>query len=717
MTFVTPLLLGGAALVAVPIVLHLVMRQKPRQMEFPALRFIKKREETNRRQLRLRHLLLLLLRCAAIALLALALARPSIQSTSLLADQEAPVAAALLFDSSPRMQYRHENQTRLEVAQDTGTWLLSQLPRESEVAVIDSGTLTPVFAVDLGAAGQRIERLSVSPAARPLLQLFSEALLLLRDSEKPRKEVYVFTDLATSAWTDQGGSELQRMLGEVPGVAVYIIDVGIVEPRNFSLGDLKLSAEKLAQGGSLHVATQLISTGFDEERTVALYLLRGDSPQKRSQHIVEGSAGSIQNVEFELSGLESGTNHGYLQIQGADGLGADDMRYFTVDVRPSARVLVAAPRPAERNSRFLTQALAPESFRKARFQCEVVDLESLRDLDLSQFAAVCLDDPTPLPAAVWDQLHAYVQRGGGLAIWIGPNAQPMDEFNHAAALELLPAALKRQWSNRTERLKPSHFDHPILSVFRGGEVTTWHAPVLKYWQLEDLDEGANVVLAYSGGHPALIEQAIGNGRVLTMTTRVTDEASAEDAWNALLTHWDPSYFVVLNEMIGYLSGTERLNYFVGDTAVLRLDRSNAESVFTMTTPRNDNIQQTVDTRQNTITVTATDTPGHYTLTAGGEGGIRRGFSVNLTAESTRLARASEDDLKTLFGETSFRIARGRETLVREIGEARIGQELFPYLIVIVALILAAEHVLANRFYRNKSASARGASPARVAPAT
>ena len=187
MSFVTPLLLGGAALVAVPIVLHLVMRQKPRQMEFPALRFIKKKEETNRRQLRLRHLLLLLLRCAAIALFALALARPSIQSTSLMADQEAPVAAALLFDTSPRMQYRHENQTRLEVAQETGTWLISQLPRESDVAVIDSATLTPVFAVDLGAAGQRIERLSATPAARPLLQVLSESLALLRDSDKPRK--------------------------------------------------------------------------------------------------------------------------------------------------------------------------------------------------------------------------------------------------------------------------------------------------------------------------------------------------------------------------------------------------------------------------------------------------------------------------------------------------------------------------------------------------
>ena len=59
LTFLTPLMLAGAALVAVPIVLHLIMRREPKHLVFPALRFIQKREEANRRRLRLRHLLLL----------------------------------------------------------------------------------------------------------------------------------------------------------------------------------------------------------------------------------------------------------------------------------------------------------------------------------------------------------------------------------------------------------------------------------------------------------------------------------------------------------------------------------------------------------------------------------------------------------------------------------------------------------------------------------
>ena len=92
MEFANPLLLGGAAFAALPVILHLVMRQKPKHLSFPALRFLQVRQMANRRRLQLRHLLLLLLRIAAICLLAFALARPSVKSTGTVIDGEAPVA-------------------------------------------------------------------------------------------------------------------------------------------------------------------------------------------------------------------------------------------------------------------------------------------------------------------------------------------------------------------------------------------------------------------------------------------------------------------------------------------------------------------------------------------------------------------------------------------------------------------------------------------------
>src|SRR5438552_15837969 len=80
MAFVNLSLLLGGAFVAIPVVLHLIMRQRPKQLIFPALGFVHERRLANQRRLQLRHWLLLVLRCGAIGLLALALARPSVAS-------------------------------------------------------------------------------------------------------------------------------------------------------------------------------------------------------------------------------------------------------------------------------------------------------------------------------------------------------------------------------------------------------------------------------------------------------------------------------------------------------------------------------------------------------------------------------------------------------------------------------------------------------------
>ena len=208
MTFATASLLYGSALVAVPIILHLVMRRKPRLLEFPALRFVERRHDANQRRLRLRHLLLLLLRMAAIALLALALARPSVKFSGLAGSQEAPVAAALVFDAAPRMEYRHDNQTRLEVARQWGASLLAELPRESEMAVLDTRQGPRQFVADRGVAKQRIEGLKTAPNSQPLIQTVEEAARLLGESELPRKEIYVFTDLSRDGLARRPGRRL-----------------------------------------------------------------------------------------------------------------------------------------------------------------------------------------------------------------------------------------------------------------------------------------------------------------------------------------------------------------------------------------------------------------------------------------------------------------------------------------------------------------------------
>jgi hypothetical protein len=89
--------------------------------------------------------------------------------------------------------------------------------------------------------------------------------------------------------------------------------------------------------------------------------------------------------------------------------------------------------------------------------------------------------------------------------------------------------------------------------------------------------------------------------------------------------------------------------------------------------------------------------------------LDRGFSVNLPVEMSRLERVDGKELVKNFGSERARIARSRDDIEVRVGQGRLGRELFPALILFVALALAAEQLLANRFYGTQSAVGSGVS--------
>ena len=100
-SFVTAGLAAGAALAAIPVILHLIMRQTPKRVVFPALRLIRERQKRSRKRLKIKNWLLLAARMALIALMALALARPRLYSKTALGDREVPTAPCARLRHQP----------------------------------------------------------------------------------------------------------------------------------------------------------------------------------------------------------------------------------------------------------------------------------------------------------------------------------------------------------------------------------------------------------------------------------------------------------------------------------------------------------------------------------------------------------------------------------------------------------------------------------------
>lgn len=688
MDFVNPMLLYGATAAVVPIVLHLIMRQRPRPLVFPALRLIQQRRQANTRRLRLRHWLLLLMRMAALVLLALALARPSINASGLGADQELPVSAVLIFDTSVRMTYRHENRTRLEQAQELGRWLLAQLPPQSQVAVLESSLSSAVYQVDLAAARERIGRLGTVTVERPLQEIFGEAARLLKAGQHSRREIYVFSDLTAAGWPRQAQGALARPLEGLSDLGLYLIDVGVEQPKNVGLGELVLSAQSLARTSQLAIRTDVGSVGVAGPRTIELWVEDASGrASKRSQETATLSPDAPASVEFVPFSLELGVRQGSVRVVGEDALTADDVRYFTVQVEPAWRVLLVGEAPAVRSVRLVEEALAPRSFRqsgRARFDCRVADYADLSGERLEGTSAVLLVDPPSLKPEIWQALAEFVFRGGGLGIFLGPSAQPVARFNEPAAQELLPGPLAQQ-ARRPESdlfLRPLELSHPILARFRPlGDGVPWDTlPVTRYWQFEHLIDGCQAVLPYSNGEPALIERSVGAGRVLTLTTPAAPRPG-ESPWNLLPTGIDAwPYLILMNELTLYLCGANdaTFNYRAGQVAVVRARGRSVPSSYVLTAPNAEPQRRGADPRQSAIAITATDLPGNYLLQAGGQDDrFVAGFSVNLSPESTQLTRLTAEEIDTLLEPLSFELARTQEEIRRQVSLGRVGRELYP----------------------------------------
>src|SRR5215467_11213101 len=106
MTFLTPAFFLGLGALAIPVLIHLIQREKKRVVEFPSLMFVRRIPYQSVRRRRIRHWFLLMLRAAAIALIVIAFARPFMQqSPSVIAATGSARDIVILLDQSASMGY------------------------------------------------------------------------------------------------------------------------------------------------------------------------------------------------------------------------------------------------------------------------------------------------------------------------------------------------------------------------------------------------------------------------------------------------------------------------------------------------------------------------------------------------------------------------------------------------------------------------------------
>jgi hypothetical protein len=401
-------------------------------------------------------------------------------------------------------------------------------------------------------------------------------------------------------------------------------------------------------------------------------------------------------------------------------LSIDDKVSFTVHGIPPLKVLIVAELPAISEAWTIALKVLTAAGKSA-YQVSQATTDQLNERELGEFDVVCLINANRPSPAAWKNLHDFVERGGGLAVFLGA-ASPVDsgnsreridpvKYRDPAAMSVLPAKLvawlKFVPASSMDLRRSTHTLLMRLNDF-GALADLGTADIRRYWKVEPTADSI-VIARYIGvegkdeeGSPSLVERRIGQGRVLMMTTGVDGVA-----WNDLLAdEFRLAYLVLADQLTQYLAwqSSGAFDHIVGDEVALPLDRDHKLKKVLLRMP--DFKQRAVDIPAEAQILTLRDLTaiGSYAVDSEDRDvNYHAGFSLNLPAAESDLKRLETKDLDGMLGEGRYSLNRDPGSLERNVNTGRLGQEMYGMVVAFLVAAFAMEQFTATWFYRTDEA--------------
>jgi hypothetical protein len=550
--FLSPLNLLFALAIAVPVAIHLLQRRREATVEFPAVRLLLLAQRRSSRRLRLRRLLLLLLRCLAVLVFALLLARPVLQAPGAAFREGEPGFTAVILDTSLSMSaLSADDRQRFEAARDLARALAARGGRGERFALIEAAPAAgaPVagrwldrdgFLGALAAAGAR-------PAVADPGGAFAEAYRLLRAGGGAQRRIIVISDLARGGWEQLSLAALPVL---DPAVPVRVLRLAGDGARNRA-GVVSIAArgESRVAGEAREVAAEVVNAGPERTLPVELWL---DGALAASR-IETAPPGMKTRIAFTVRPAAGGARRVEVRVP-HDRYPADDRRNLALDVAPPIGVLVVDGDPGtsltQGETFFLQEALRHERLAATvPVRIGVAGPEAPVSPVPEGTAVVVLANVRAPSEEAGRRLAEHVSAGGGLLIFWGPACDA--EAWRRALSGLLPAAVDGTASadpGRPWRVGEVDLEAPPLSVFAppaGGTFAT--ASFMLRAQVGRPDPAARVLARFEDGAPWLVEQRVGRGRVVFVGS------TADLAGNDLPTR--PAYVPLAQRLVLWLAGS------------------------------------------------------------------------------------------------------------------------------------------------------------------
>lgn len=690
MSFLAPLFAIGLVGLAIPILVHLVHRERKETTLFPSLMFLLRTPYQHSRRQRIRDWRLFLTRAMVFLLLVAAFARPVFD--------RAPEAAAaagggrevvILLDRSFSMRVGD----RWSRAQRAARQALDALgPSDRGTVVLFSGQAQAVREEN---ATRTILRAAVDSAAPgDAATRYAPALILARrilsGSGLPRREVVVISDFQRSGWDVGEDARLPA------GTTVTPVDVAAsadVTDRAVRAVELRRS---MAEGRERIAVTARISNTGPAARGIEARLEVAGRLVATNRVDLGADAGGV--VTFEALAVPESPQQAAIRIT-PDNVPADDVLHFVLERAPSIPVLVVEGiAPGTEREVYLQRAL--EIGDRPSFDITTRRGSRFTAADLAGKRLVVMNNAAWPSGDMGRRLHDFVNTGGGMLVVAGDAVTSTSWAGRAnGLLPVAPGDVRDRLADKGAVLGMIDRSHPALSLF--GSAQSGDLSAARFYRYRHFAADSGVIARFDDGAVAVFEQRTGTGRSIVIAS------SFDGLWNDLPRQ--PVFLPFVHQLAQYAAGYRagRSVYEVGDP----VDLQGVGPVVTDSAAARRGLAYiAVSPRGNRLRIGGTQgdpalipaEAGIYEVRPAGAPGVRpRLVAVNIPGRELDLSRFDPTRLTHTVSATVDSASGGSSPAEADLAQRERKQSVWWYLLLMAATLLVVESVLAHRLSRNR----------------
>src|SRR6266481_3126639 len=538
MSFLNPFLLFGSLALAIPVLIHLVRREKSEIVPFSSLMFLLKVPKRSIRQQKIKNLLLMALRLLILALLVGAFARPYMTQPA------KPAAAAgtanrgivVMLDNSYSMRYGN-NFERLKAEAQKRIDSMRASDRMAIIAFNENATLLSRPTPDKNALKAVVDTLEPSFAGTRYYEAFTLADRALNEFAGDQKQLVVISDFQRNGWNR---SSRESMIGT--DVKTETVNLAVQNPNNVGIDSVSVDQTSFTRTYAGRVIARIHNYRKDIPVDVDVSVSLNDKEIDRKTLTV--SANSSALAAFTGFDLQLGFSKGRIHIDSNDPLKVDDDFLFALQRREKLKLLIVdTGKPKQ--SLYLRQAYT--SSPDLPFELTVVPVSSVTPEEIAKYEVVIINDVPRLPDKSREKLDDLRKSGQGQLVILGENA----ETGWWNGYVKLPVKAEQRIFVSKDRGKNSvsmttyDRNHIIFKPFeKSTRVALNSAQFFAYMNME-AKPGAAVLAKYEDGSPVIVESAKEDHGLLVFNSTV------DSKWNDL--PYKPSFLPLFQEMIRYLS--------------------------------------------------------------------------------------------------------------------------------------------------------------------